>query len=145
MQILKQGSRNSTNIARHFKAGPISGAFKLVEKHFDKEKYFDLRNRNQDFLGWPQPPHTPAGARTANEQTLQGGRRLSYGLSSPPSKLMRNFYFFKSNKIMFLVFHGFLVINRLMLFFIGIIDCICSYGIVLFYPFYQWVRSGLLS
>ena len=38
-------------------------------------------------------------------------------------------------------FHGCLV-NAFLL--IGIIDCSSSYGIVLFYPVYQWVRSGSL-
>ena len=81
---------------------------KSVEKHFDEDKYFDLRKIVPIFFGLP-PQLQVQGQQMSKH--CKGGWRLSYGLSSPPSKFMHTFSFVKSNKIMLLVFHGFLGIN----------------------------------
>ena len=50
------------------------------------------------------------------------------------------FHFIQIGSLVFCGLNLFILVYAL--FSIGIIDCTSSYGIVLFYPFYQWVRSS---
>ena len=149
MQIQNQGGCNSTNIAGQFKGGTISGEFWLQEnisltinRCTYMKPYLETQNSNQNSalknLWSPSTPWPSAGVPVGSEQTLQVGESgwwLSYGLLSFPHSIL----IIWASQMQPCDATNYPYTN------IDLIDWLCSYGIVLFYPVYQMVRSELLS